>query len=134
MPSEAWTEYCDLLKSAGDIMLRHTAPDDSLERAEGFRYLSRLSRAALELCLENQDPLWPQLLEKPYLLTWGFTNPDQILHRATVSGRYTYRIWGTRGEAAYFSLNTYSGTYAQGGQSGGRDGHLDHHKIEVGAG
>jgi hypothetical protein len=131
LPSNAWAAFCDTLKEAGQLVLAESAPAKPLDRAEGFRYLSRLARLALEACLENRDPLWPRLLEKPFGVTWGFTNPDQVIHSAVIGGAHDYRLWGTRGEAAYFSINAYSGSYARGGRAGGRAGHLDHHTLAV---
>src|SRR5206468_2565863 len=58
-------------------------------------------------------------------------NPDQILHRANISGAYEYRIWGTRGEAAYFSFNTSGASPGLGGEGGRREGHIDHHTLAV---
>ncbi|MBK6519886.1 MAG: hypothetical protein IPG04_38585 [Polyangiaceae bacterium] len=54
----AWRELCDALKNAGDIVLADPAADP-LTRAEGFRYLSRLTRAALQTFVEHNDPRAP---------------------------------------------------------------------------
>ena len=43
---EAWRDYCRMLEMAGMVILREGSPSDPLDRAEGFRYLSRLVRAA----------------------------------------------------------------------------------------
>ena len=34
--------FCDALKDAGDQVLLHTTPADTINRAEGCRYLPRL--------------------------------------------------------------------------------------------
>ena len=44
----AWREFCDLLADAGEVILAEGNPDDPLDRAEGFRMLTRLLRGALE--------------------------------------------------------------------------------------
>ena len=49
---EAWDQFCDRLKEAGQIILWPETPVDELHRAEGWRYLSRLTRMALEVCFE----------------------------------------------------------------------------------
>ena len=42
LDGRAWSDFCDALKRAGDIVLRPGSPMDAFDRAEGFRYLSRL--------------------------------------------------------------------------------------------
>ena len=44
----SWSEFCDAIKMAGSIILSDSSPDDPLTRAEGFRFLSRVTRTALE--------------------------------------------------------------------------------------
>ena len=61
MSGETWDDFCDTLKSAGKTILAEGQPEAALDRAEGFRYLSRLTRAALETFLEYSDPLAPVL-------------------------------------------------------------------------
>ena len=56
MDGASWREFCDALKAAGDVILSADAPANPYDRAEGYRYLSRLARAALEAFLENADP------------------------------------------------------------------------------
>ena len=46
-----WEEFCDRLKAAGDVILRPETPITEIDRAEGWRYLSRLTRVALEMML-----------------------------------------------------------------------------------
>jgi hypothetical protein len=61
MTGKSWEEFCDTLKSAGKTILAEGSPENPLDRAEGFRYLSRLARAALETFVEHADPLAPVL-------------------------------------------------------------------------
>ncbi len=59
LDGSAWREFCDTLASAGDVILRDASPDTALDRAEGFRYLSRLARLSLEKFVEHADPAAP---------------------------------------------------------------------------
>ena len=61
MSGQVWTDYCRMLEMAGQVILREGSPDDPFDRAEGFRYLSRLARAGLEAFLEHADPQAPEL-------------------------------------------------------------------------
>ena len=61
----SWAEFCDTLKRAGDVVLRDGSPYDPFDRAEGFRYLSRLTRVALESYIEFADPMAPALRRPP---------------------------------------------------------------------
>src|SRR3990172_118535 len=61
MDGATWADFCDALKRAGDVILREGSPRDPFDRAEGFRYLSRLTRVALESYIEFADPLAPVL-------------------------------------------------------------------------
>src|SRR5689334_1395340 len=58
---DAWREFCDRLKAAGDPIFAADAASDPLSRAEGTRYLTRLVRAALETFVEFADPMAPVL-------------------------------------------------------------------------
>ena len=55
MDGQAWEEFCDTLKHAGALILSKRSPRSPLDRAEGFRYLSRLTRLALEKFVEHND-------------------------------------------------------------------------------
>ena len=105
MDGTSWNEFCDTLKAAGNAVLADAAPDSPLDRAEGFRYLSRLTRAALESFLEYSDPLAPAL-NRPVHETAkiGADNPDNYYMRAAVSSAHSYRIVGNRGTVNYLGF------------------------------
>ena len=125
MSGEAWEDFCDTLKSAGKTILAEGQPDQALDRAEGFRYLSRLTRAALETFLEYADPLAP-VLNRPIHETAkiGADNPDNYYQHATLSGAHDYRIKGERNRIQYLDFATQSDGVASTGDSQ-QGGHLD---------
>ena len=65
LDGRSWGEFCETLKRAGDVVLRDGSPHDAFDRAEGFRYLSRLTRVALESYIEFADPRAPAFRRRP---------------------------------------------------------------------
>lgn len=112
----SWRDFCRALEEAGQVVLRAGTPDAPLDRAEGYRYLTRLLRAGLEAQLEYADPRHPgffQLANETIKI--GNDNPDNVYHNCNVSGRYDYVISGTRGTVPYLSFGTKSGGYESDG-------------------
>jgi hypothetical protein len=110
----SWNEFCEMLKNAGNLVLRDQ-PDDPLTRAEGFRYLSRLVRAALQTFVEHDDPRAPVLQRVVHeTAKMGADNPDAVYANAAVSGAYRYRIAGTRGTVRVLSFATQIGHFGRG--------------------
>jgi len=46
-----WDEFCDSLKEAGKVVQSAGAPDNVFDRAEGYRYLTRLLRGGAGECI-----------------------------------------------------------------------------------
>jgi hypothetical protein len=112
---EAWEEFCDNLKEAGAIVLREKSPKDGLTMAEGYRYLTRITRAALQTFVENADPLAPVLQRVVHeTAKMGADNPDNHYQNAAISGEHEYRIFGNRGSVHYLGFGTQIGHYGQG--------------------
>ena len=55
----AWNQFCDTLKAAGASLGFPGAPQDAFNQAEGYRYLTRLTRAGLMAFVEHADPKAP---------------------------------------------------------------------------
>ncbi|MEO5837293.1 MAG: DUF1214 domain-containing protein [Acidimicrobiales bacterium] len=98
----AWRDFCDTLRAAGDIIVRYC--DDDLERAEGFRYLSRLTRNSLERFVENSEPYRPRVRDTPWRSWIGIQSPDQDHPLIEIDGAHEYRIIGRRGTVNYGSF------------------------------
>lgn len=114
---KAWSEFCDDLKSAGNILLSEGVPRDPLNQAEGVRYLSRLARAGLGAFVEDSDPACPQLSRMVHeTVKIGADNPDNYYLNARISEAYQYRIRGKRNTVDHISFHTRKGSY---GTSGG---------------
>jgi len=128
----AWREFCDLLADAGEAILEEGNPEDPLDRAEGFRMLTRLLRGRLESVLEYGRPEQPVLVRACHeTVKIVGENPDNHYLGASLDGKYDYRIWGTRGEAKWLSFNLFSGAgFGGGGPGTGATLHEEQMHIE----
>lgn len=130
---ESWNDFCETLRRAGQVVLRDATPNDPFERAEGFRYLSRLTRVALESYIEFADPEFP-ILRRPAHETVkiGADNPDNYYQSAAISGAHEYRIRGKRNTVHYLGMGTYVGNYGSGGRMG-QSGYVEGVDLDIDA-
>ena len=127
----SWAEFCDTLKSAGEVILRDASPGDPFERAEGFRYLSRLTRVARESYIEFADPMFPVLRRPAHeTVKIGADNPDNYYQSAAISGAHEYLIRGTRNSVHYLGMGTYVGNYGSDGRMG-QSGYVEGADLEI---
>ena len=128
----AWREFCALLAAAGETVMAAGNPDDPLDRAEGFRMLTRLLRGALEGTLEYGIAETPVLVHACHeTIKIVGENPDNHYLGAKLDGKYDYRIWGTRGEAKWISFNLFSGGgFGSGGPGVGETLHEEQMHLE----
>jgi len=114
---KAWAEFCDNLKTAGNVLLTPGTPTDPFQQAEGIRYLSRLTRAGLEAFVEYGDPRFPMLRRMVHeTVKMGADNPDNLYLNAQISGDLEYVIRGKRNSIDHISFHTQNGSY---GTTGG---------------
>jgi len=111
--SEIWRAFCRQLADAGEVLDRPEAPATPIDQAEGLRYLSRLTRTALNMLVDSADPDFPRL----FLLTddtikIGADNPDNLYQQIVVQGDREYRIRGRRGTVPYLSIGSKANRYA----------------------
>ncbi|MCX4240703.1 DUF1214 domain-containing protein [Paraliomyxa miuraensis] len=112
----AWEEFCDALKAAGASLSFPGTPRTVLDRAEGIRYLSRLTRAGLEAFVEHADPAAPVLHRVVHeTVKMGSDNPDNYYLTARLDGRLEYRITGRRNTVHYLGFGTQHGHYGKNG-------------------
>ena len=126
-----WREFCRSLEKAGDTLLRESAPADPFNRAEGYRYLTRLLRAALESHVESADVRFPRFYQlSNQTIKIGNDNPDNTYHNCNISGRHDYRITGTRGSVPYISFGTKAGSYEKDSEMR-PTGQIDSSQMEI---
>jgi hypothetical protein len=113
LSGQTWAQFCDRLKEAGQVILRPEVPATEINRAEGWRYLSRLTRVALEMMLEHADPDFPVFYSASHpTAKIGADNPDNLYFNATITGDREYRLRGVRGTVPYLSFGTKANRYA----------------------
>jgi hypothetical protein len=127
----AWTEFCELLKRAGEVLLREDVGASTFERAEGLRYLTRLLRAGLYAFAETTGPLHPVFRPMPDLVKMGLDNPDNYYLSASVSPKHRYRIRGRRETIHYLSFAAQNQNFAARERISGGAGHLHDAELEL---
>ena len=131
---EAWLQA----QTAALDVVRHATgvPESDVDLAEGYRWVTRLTRLILDWIVEKSDPLHPQLFDlqdeyKKLLVD----NPDVHYTFCVLDDSRTYRLLGHRGDCAYLGM-TFGTAFGQ-GPVGGRTGtqtqtHID--EFELGPG
>lgn len=126
-----WADFCDSLKLAGEQVLRDTTPGDVFNRAEGYRYLTRLLRLGLEKNIEYNDPRFPEFYSLSHeTAKIGNDNPDNFYQNCAVSGEFDYRIKGQAGSISYLSIETKAGSYGTTGAMA-PTGHVELEQLDV---
>jgi len=116
----AWDDFCDTLKVAGRVIDEFGDEPSDLERAEWYRFLSRMVRNGFERMVENCEPDRPRLRDAPWRQSINVQSPDQDhLMCEFVDGEHEYRIRGNRGTVPYFIMATW--TAPQPADLGGRE-------------
>jgi hypothetical protein len=120
LSGRAWEDYCDVLRLAGRALERFGDEPTALDRAEWYRFLTRLTRNGLERFVENCEPERPRLRDAPWRQSINFQSPDQDhLLAEFVDGSHAYVIRGNRGTAPYFVMASWSAV--QPADAGARD-------------
>lgn len=115
LDGSVWEEFCDAIKEAGKIIDSDKAPKDVFNRAEGYRYLSRLLRANLESMLEFADKDFPVLRCGCHeTIKLGADNPDNYYQSAPINPLFEYRIVGPRNTVPYLSFSAVNNQYSKG--------------------
>lgn len=102
---ESWEAFCEELKAAGDLIFRETTPDNDLARAKGLRLLARNISLGLQFKFDNNDRMFPEMNRYfDPMRKQGGDNSECVYMGTQLDGRETYRIFGDRSSAKYFSV------------------------------
>ena len=104
---KTWTRVTTQLAKAGARVEALTEGRDPVERAEGYRFLTRVLSAMIDFIIEadGERPAFVRVMT-PTRKFYGDC-PDTMYHRATLSQGMGYRITGTRGGCIYLAFCVY---------------------------
>ena len=71
-----WDAFCEQLKAAGKVIMRDDLPTTAFDRAEGLRYMARLTKAGLDTFCELTGPKYPVFRPQADMVKMGLDNPD----------------------------------------------------------
>jgi hypothetical protein len=109
LSGRAWDDFCEALRVAGHNIERFGDEPSDLDRAEWYRFMTRLARNGFERYIENCEPDRPRLRDAPWRQGINFQSPDQDhLMCEFVDGAHDYRITGNRGTILYFIIASWN--------------------------
>lgn len=126
----AWRSFTDMLAGAPAILDWPGLELDDLDRAEGLRYLARLTSVATDAHLGTRSPRHPafQLLSNGF----GMDNPDNRYLGAPVDPACDYVVRGRLRSLSYLSFAAQNQNFAKSEAITGGAGHLDARQLELG--
>ncbi|MFY7838195.1 MAG: DUF1214 domain-containing protein [Novosphingobium sp.] len=104
LSGQAWDDFCDTLKVAGRHIDSFSGPLSDLDRAEWYRFMSRLARSSMERLIENAEPTRPRLRDMVWRQSINVQTVDQDHLMCQFDEARDYVITGTRGSIPYFVM------------------------------
>ena len=127
----AWSDFCDDLKELGAV-IEGVDGLSEVDRAEGYRYLTRLLRLALEMNLEHSSAEHASFYSLSHeTAKIGGDNPDNFYQNANINAAFDYEIVGNAGTVSYLSFGSKENRYSIDGRMIST-GELDFNDLEVG--
>lgn len=109
LTGRAWDDFCEQVRLAGHMVERFGDTANDLDRAEWYRFVTRLMRNGFERFMENCEPERPRLRDAPWRQGINFQSPDQDhLLAEFPDGSHSYRISGNCGTIPYFVMAAWS--------------------------
>ena len=127
----AWIDFCDVLREAGETILRAEAPQQPDVCANGFLHLTQLLSLGIDFFCSNASGEFPEFdaVVTPRR-TWALDNPDSVYHRAPLSGDHSYRITGQRGTSRLLLFDVNEGITGS-GRTRRQHGHLTSDDMQI---
>jgi hypothetical protein len=104
-----WLEFCRSIEQAASCFTDRQVELDEVDRAEGLRFLGRLTRSALQALDPSDDPRRPRFAPfGPPDVTFGIPNPDNLYQRCSVDPALDYTITGRRNTVRFLGFGAQS--------------------------
>jgi hypothetical protein len=112
LSGEIWQAFADAIRRAGEVVTAPGVPSSPMDRAEGYRYLTRLLNAALTMYVEFADKDYPEFGRfMDTSIKWGLDNVDCLYSKCSIRGDATYHVRGTGGSARYLGFSASQGGF-----------------------
>ncbi|MBY0510852.1 MAG: hypothetical protein K2P94_11990 [Rhodospirillaceae bacterium] len=108
LSGKAWDDFCEVIRRAGHSIDRWKVNPDPLERAEWYRFMTRLMRNGVERFIENREAYRPRLRDASWRSSINVQSPDQDHLLCEFNGVRDLKITGNRGGAPYFVIAVWS--------------------------
>lgn len=108
LTGDAWEDFCDSLKQTGRMIEQLDDLPTDIDRAEWYRFLSRLVRNGFERFIENCEPTRPRLRDTSWRQSINFQCPDQDHFLCEFDEAVDYRVSGNLHDAPYFVMAVWS--------------------------
>ncbi len=108
LSQKSWNHFCDELKRIGEKITGPTGARNARERAEGYRYLTRLISAGheLEMEIDRHDPILARMMTR--MRKFKGDGTDTLYHEAKLDETQTYKFSIRRGDDLYYSATVYA--------------------------
>jgi hypothetical protein len=108
---EAWEQFLEELRLAGEQVLRTDVPATPLDRATGYRHLLGLTRLAIDEALATPLLQTPTMggPSRTDIYKWGLDCPDAAYRGSPIDGASTYILRGRPGSMPYMSFQANAG-------------------------
>lgn len=116
LTGQAWADFCDRLKAAGNHVQAMPGKHVEQDIAEGYRYLTRLVRMGLEMLVEHGEPSAPSLFYQNPTLKSGGDNPDNLYYYGRIRHQHEYRLDIDLQPNVDLRINVYAGGLSREGQ------------------
>lgn len=104
LTGQAWEDFCEVLKVAGRHIEHFGDQPSDLDRAEWYRFVTRVTRSSFERLIENAEPTRPRLRDMVWRQSINVQTVDQDHLMCQFDEARDYRITGTRGTIPYFVM------------------------------